>query len=57
VSRFRIQRDGSPLRYGTNVILRIDGQALEWTGRYEALVLERSSNGVWEVAERVDRRP
>ncbi len=57
VSRFRIQRDGSPLSYGTNVILRIDGQGLEWTGRYEALVLERSRNGVWEVAERVDRRP
>lgn len=57
VSRFQVRRDSSPLRHGINVILRIDGQALEWTGRYEALVLERSRNGVWEVVERVDRAP
>jgi hypothetical protein len=57
VGRFRIRRDGTSLRYGINVILRIDGQPLEWTARYEALVLERSRNGVWEVVKRVDRRP
>ncbi len=54
VSRLRITREGLPLARDRSIVLRIDGQGIEWTRQYLAVELERSSAGVWTV---VRRRP
>jgi hypothetical protein len=54
VKRLRITREGLPLVQNRSIVLRIDGQGIEWTRHYTAVELERSSAGTWTVA---DRRP
>ena len=54
IKRLRITREGLPLARDRSIVLRIDGQGIEWTRKYLAVELERSSAGVWEV---VRRRP
>jgi type IV secretory pathway VirB10-like protein len=54
VKRLRITREGLPLARNRSIVLRIDGQGIEWTPNYLAVELERSSAGIWEV---VRRRP
>lgn len=54
IKRLRITREGLPLARNRSIVLRIDGQGIEWTRKYLAVELERSSAGVWEV---VRRRP
>jgi hypothetical protein len=54
IKRLRITRQGLPLAEGRSIVLRIDGQGIEWTRQYLAVELERSSAGIWTV---VGRRP
>ena len=54
IKRLRITREGLPLASNRSIVLRIDGQGIEWTREYLAVELERSSAGVWTV---VRRRP
>lgn len=54
VKRLRITREGLPLATGRSIVVRIDGQGIEWTRQYTAVELERSSAGTWTV---VGRRP
>jgi hypothetical protein len=54
VKRIRLTREGLPLARHGSLVLRIDGQGIEWTRKYVAVELERSSAGEWSV---VDRRP
>ena len=54
IKRLRITREGLPLAEGRSIVLRIDGQGIEWTRQYTAVELERSSAGTWTV---IGRRP
>lgn len=54
IKRLRITREGLPLAQNRSIVLRIDGQGIEWTQQYIAVELERSSAGIWTV---VGRRP
>ena len=54
VKRLRITREGLPLVQNRSIVLRIDGQGIEWTRHYVAVELERSSAGTWTV---IGRRP
>jgi hypothetical protein len=54
VKRLRITREGLPLLQNSSIVLRIDGQGIEWTRHYTAVELERSPAGTWTVT---DRRP
>lgn len=49
VRRLRITREGLPLPRDRSIVLRIDGQGIEWTRDYLVVELERSPAGVWEV--------
>ncbi len=57
VQRFAITRENLPLARDSSVILRLDGQNMEWTARYSALELARSRSGLWEVVKRVPAEP
>jgi hypothetical protein len=54
IKRLRITRERLPLAQNRSIVLRIDGQGIEWTRHYIAVELERSTAGTWTV---VDRRP
>ena len=54
VKRLRITREGLPLARDRSIVLRIDGQGIEWTRQYVSVELERSPAGAWTV---VRRRP
>lgn len=54
VKRLRVTREGLPLARNRSIVLRIDGQGIEWTRRYISVELERSPAGAWTV---VRRRP
>jgi len=54
IQRLRLTREGLPLAANRSIVLRIDGQGIEWTPNVLAIELERSPAGVWSV---VRRRP
>lgn len=47
VTRLRIRRELLDLPTRRSVILRLDGQVIEWTAGSPVSEFERSSNGVW----------
>lgn len=57
VKRLRITREGLPLPRDRSIVLRIDGQGIEWTRDYLAVELERSPAGVWEVTHLRPAKP
>ena len=54
VQMLRVTREGTSLSRTRSIVLRIDGQGIEWTPKYIAVELERSPAGEWTV---VRRRP
>jgi len=52
VRRLRLTREGLPLSRTHSIVLRVDGQGIEWTPKYVAIELERSPAGAWEVVGR-----
>lgn len=57
VKCLRLTREGLPLTRNLSIVLRIDGQGIEWTPRYVAVELERSSAGAWTVVRRRPAKP
>jgi hypothetical protein len=55
VRRIRIDREHAPLALNRSVVLRLDGQGIEWTADSRAREFERSVNGEWGAAR--ERRP
>lgn len=56
VRRIRLKREPPlPLRGG--IVLRIDGQGIEWTADVEVVELERTPSGDWNVSARLPRKP
>lgn len=47
VRRLRIDRAALPLQRGAAIVLRLDGQPIEWLADSEVTVFERSINGDW----------
>lgn len=47
VTRVRIDRRELELPRGRSITIRIDGQGIEWTPRYDVVELERTAGGVW----------
>ncbi len=57
VKRLRLTREGLPLTRNRSIVLRIDGQGIEWTPKYVAVELERSPAGEWTVVRRRPDQP
>lgn len=57
VRRIRVTREGLPLARDRSIVLRIDGQGIEWTRKYIAVELERSPAGAWTVVRRRPLKP
>ncbi|MFQ5807054.1 MAG: hypothetical protein ACE5I3_11460 [Phycisphaerae bacterium] len=57
VSLLRLTREGLPLARNRSIVLRIDGQGIEWTPKYVAVELERSPAGAWTVVRRRPFKP
>lgn len=57
VRRLWLTRDGLALSRNRSIVLRIDGQGIEWTPRFVAVELERSQAGAWTVVERRPSKP
>jgi hypothetical protein len=57
IKRLRLTREGLPLSRHRSIVLRIDGQGIEWTPKYVAVELERSSTGAWTVVRRRAYQP
>lgn len=57
VKRLRLERRLLPMNTARSVAVRVDGQAIEWTARYEWIELERSSVGQWTVSRRYPDQP
>jgi|GEM_PF-3543500 len=57
VKRIQITREGLPFPRDRSIVLRVDGQGIEWTRQYFTVVLERSSTGVWEVVRGESAKP
>jgi hypothetical protein len=57
IKRLRLTREGLPLAKNSSIVLRIDGQGIEWTPRYIAVELERSPTGLWTVIGRRAYQP
>ena len=47
IRRIRIERHKLPMSRNGSIILRLDGQGIEWTPKSTTTVFERSINGVW----------
>ena len=47
VTRVRIDRRELELPRNRSITIRIDGQGIEWTPRYDMVELERTAGGVW----------
>lgn len=47
VRRIRIDRHKLPMSRHRSIILRLDGQGIEWTPKSTTTIFERSINGVW----------
>lgn len=52
VSRLRIERNLLPLRSDRSIVLRLDGQAMEWLAGSSVSEFERSINGVWTAVSK-----
>jgi hypothetical protein len=50
VRRILIDRERAPLLLNRSVVLRLDGQGIEWTADSRTRVFERSINGEWGAA-------
>jgi hypothetical protein len=50
VRRIWIDRERAQLALNRSVVLRLDGQGIEWTADSRTREFERSKNGVWEAA-------
>lgn len=55
VRRLRIDREHAPLALNRSVVLRLDGQGIEWTADSRTHEFERSTNGEWEALH--ERKP
>ena len=47
VRRLRIERSLLPMDTDGSIVLRLDGQGIEWTARSTTVEFERSANGAW----------
>lgn len=52
VRRLRLTRERLPLSRHRSIVLRIDGQGIEWTPKCLAVELQRSPAGAWTVVRR-----
>jgi len=57
VARLRVLRNELPFTPGRSVIVRIDGQAIEWSVRGESVELTRGRTGAWTAASSSSTRP
>jgi hypothetical protein len=56
VARLRISRHKLDFAARRSIVLRIDGQGIEWTPRYDLVELERSRNGAWSPVRPIKPR-
>ena len=56
VQRIRIDRAELPLNPDRSIVLRLDGQGIEWRADSEVSVFERSPNGYWAPVKPTDAR-
>lgn len=57
VQRMRLTRDHLAIPRHLAVVLRLDGQNLEWSANHTAIELERDRNGFWNVIGREPSSP
>jgi hypothetical protein len=57
VRRLRIARADVPLRRERSIVLRLDGQGIEWRADSDVVIFERSANGRWVPVEPADVDP